>query len=68
VGDPRELDPLERLEKDVNAAIKALLSEMEIAARTPPMDACHPYECERRRKLVIRTVWALGRRLRPEGE
>ena len=51
-------------EKDVNAAIKQILSEMELAARTPPVEACHPYQCDARRKLVIRTIWALFKRVR----
>jgi len=60
----RESD-LIRLEKDVNATIKLILSEVEIAARMLPVESCHPYECERRRKVIIRAIWALGKRLRP---
>lgn len=52
----------EELEKDVNAAIKQVLSEMEIAARQRPEDACHPYACEQRRKVVMRVIWHVYRR------
>lgn len=66
MGEEQKSEELARLEKDVNATIKLILSEMEIAARTPPAEAAHPYECERRRKIIIRAIWSLGRRLRPE--
>jgi hypothetical protein len=53
----------ERIERDVNAIIKLILSEVEIAARMLPEVACHPYECEKRRKVIIKAIWAIGRRI-----
>jgi hypothetical protein len=50
-------------EKDVQSAIKLILSELEVTARMLPETACHPYECDRRRKVVIQTFWKLYRRL-----
>lgn len=64
----RLLTPQEALEKDVNAAVKQLLNEMEIAARTPPVDACEPYACDDRRKKVIRIVWSLYKKVRAASE
>lgn len=61
-----DIAPKQALEKDVNAAIKQLLSEVEIAARTMPVDACEPYACDERRARVIRIVWTLARRLMRE--
>lgn len=57
---------VEQMEKDVAATIKLVLSEMEIAARMRPEDAAHPYACEARRKAVIKAIWNLYRRTRPE--
>lgn len=53
-------------ELDVGATIKRIMSEVEIAARMPPMESCHPYECDRRRKVIIRSIWALFRRAKSE--
>lgn len=54
------------LERDVNATIKLVLSEVEIAARMLPVDACEPYACEERRKRVIRAIWNLYKRCTAE--
>lgn len=59
---------VQELEKEVNRTIKILLNEMEIAARTPPFEACHPYQCDERRRTVIREVWNLYKRCRANGE
>lgn len=59
---------LSALEKDINAAIKLVLSEVEVAARTTPRDACHPYACEERRKRIIKVMWDLFRRWKKSQE
>ena len=57
----------EAVEKDTNAAIKNILCEVEIAARTEPGEACQPYVQEKRRQVVIRTIWGLVKRSVQEG-
>lgn len=54
------------LEKEVARCIKQVLCECEIAARMQPVDAVHPYEVDRRRKVIIRELWALYRKIRPD--
>jgi hypothetical protein len=58
----QEKDRRGALEKDVNATVKLILSEVELAARTPPVEALHPYEVDARRKRVIRALWLLYKR------
>lgn len=53
----------ELLKKDASKCIKQILSEVEIAARMQPVDACHPYKQEERRKVIINAIWDLYRRV-----
>jgi hypothetical protein len=48
-----------QLEKDVNAALKLILSEMEMLAALPPEIASEPYAFEERRRKVVRRIWDL---------
>lgn len=50
------------LERDANAAVKALLFEVEEASSLPPDQALHPYVLEERRKRIVRRVWGLVKR------
>lgn len=49
----------DQLEKDVNATIKFVLSEMETLASLPPEVAGHPYTFGERRRQVVRKIWGL---------
>jgi len=49
----------EQLEKDVGAAIKLILTELEDASLEEPLVACHPVAFNERRRRVVRTIWAL---------
>lgn len=48
-----------RIEQDVNALIKLVLTEMEMLASMEPEQARHPYEMDQRRRRVVRRIWAL---------
>lgn len=52
-----------QLEKDTNAAIKLILSEMELLAALPPEIASEPYSFEERRRKVVRRIWNLYKEL-----
>lgn len=45
--------------RDTNATIKAILYEIEDASTLPPDVAAHPYQLEKRRKIVVRRIWDL---------
>jgi len=49
----------EQLEKDVGAAIKLILTELEDASLEDPLLACHPNAFDERRRRVVRRVWQL---------
>lgn len=53
---------LESLQRDTNAAIKAILSEMELLARLPPNLALEPTQYGECRRNVVRRIWALSRK------
>jgi hypothetical protein len=55
------------LEKDVNAAIRRILCEVDMAAAQDPVTACHPYIAESRRKAIVRAVWQVFRRVAGRG-
>ncbi len=48
-----------QLRKDVSAAIKLILTEMETLAGLPPEQAFHPVEFDERRRRVVRRLWQL---------
>lgn len=50
------------LERDANAAIKAIMYEIEEASSQTPEVAGHPYVLAERRKQVVRRIWALIKR------
>jgi len=52
----------ENLQRDTNATIKAILSDMEALARLTPDRALNPEIFGEYRKNVVRRVWALSRR------
>jgi hypothetical protein len=60
---PRDVQD-QTVERDVNAAIKQVLHELEEAARQAPAVALHPYALEGRRKVVIRAFWTVVKRCR----
>lgn len=49
------------LERDASAAIKAIMCQIEEAAGQAPEVGAHPYQLEKRRKVLIRTIWTLMR-------
>jgi hypothetical protein len=49
------------VEAEVSAAIKLILSEMELLASLPPEEACEPVEYNRARHRVIRKLWNLSK-------
>lgn len=56
----------EGLRRDVNAAIKRIMEELESASREAPEVAVHPYKLQDRRDVVVRTLWQLFRRVLKE--
>lgn len=56
------MNKYEGLERDANATIKALMSELEQASSEDPKIAAHPYKLAARRKIIVKSVWALVRR------
>lgn len=53
---------LDSLQRDTNAAIKAILSEMELLAGLPPHEALDPTRFGESRRNVVRRLWALSRK------
>lgn len=51
----------DELDRETNALIKLILSDMEELAAMAPAEAAHPYELEQRRTRVIRRIWRLTR-------
>jgi len=49
----------EQLERDCNALIKYLLTELETLAGEDPIVASSPYTFEEHRRGVVRRVWTL---------
>jgi hypothetical protein len=49
----------EQLEREANAVIKLVLSEMELLAAMDPDEACDPYTYNERRRRVVRKIWSL---------
>lgn len=47
------------LYKDVQASIKAVLSDMERLAALPPDEACNPLLFDEARRRVVRRFWQL---------
>jgi len=56
------------LERDANAAIKALMCEIEEASAQEPEEATHPYVLKERRQRVVKRIWALIKRCMNEVE
>lgn len=50
---------LQQLEKEVNALLKLMLSELETCAALPPEEACDPYTFNERRHRLVRKTWNL---------
>ena len=48
-----------QLEKECNALIKLVLSQMEELAAMPPEQASAPYEFNERRRVVVRKIWTI---------
>lgn len=49
----------ERLYKQVQLSIKAVLCEAEALARMDPKDACNPVTFDGYRKRIVRRLWEL---------
>jgi len=47
----------DQLEKDIQATVKLVLTEMETLAAMDPTKASEPYGFEERRRRVIRKLW-----------
>jgi len=49
----------EQFYKDVQAAIKAVLCDVEQLAAMPPEQACHPTTFDDVRRRIVRRFWSL---------
>jgi hypothetical protein len=62
------LETLDILKRETNSAIRRILFQVEDAEQEDPH--AHPYvhqeHREERRRVIVRTIWQLFRRLRPD--
>ena len=49
----------QQLEKDVNALVKAILSDYEALAALSPEEASEPYAFEMKRNAIVRRIWGV---------
>lgn len=57
---------IEKLERDANAVLKAILTDMEQLAMLEPRDATDPIVFAEYRKRTVRRIWALARSCMPQ--
>lgn len=62
------LRPADRLERDVNALIKRILTDYEELAEQTPLCASEPTVFNNRRRAVVRAVWELIKHARQPAE